>query len=134
MSHVIAFIPLRENHATEPYRIYLGCLVVVYMHFNNYVDDIRPFDGIMIYSIWLACGLHLTAPHLLERVMRRFDYTQTILRHLVVSASLVLTRRQMNDMLDDYESHLVSEEARGTIAESDWSYVEGYIRWFFRVS
>ncbi|CAL5198776.1 unnamed protein product [Lathyrus oleraceus] len=66
--------------------------------------------------------------------MRWFDYTRTILRHHVVYASLVLTRRQMNDMFDDYESHLVPEEARGIIAESDWSYVEGYIRWFFRVS
>lgn len=37
-------------------------------------------------------------------------------------------------MLDDYLSHMVPEEARSTIVESDWSYVDEYIRWFFRVS
>lgn len=29
---------------------------------------------------------------------------------------------------------MISEEAHSTIAKSDWSYVDGYIRWFFRVS
>lgn len=43
-------------------------------------------------------------------------------------------RIQIDDMFDDYVSHLVSEETQDTIDESDWSYVEGYIRWFFRVS
>lgn len=40
----------------------------------------------------------------------------------------------MNDMFDDYERHLVPEEAQSTIALSVWSYVDGYIRWFFKVS
>lgn len=66
--------------------------------------------------------------------MQQFDYTQAIPRHLVVSAPPTLTRRQMDEMFDDYESHLVPEEAQSTIAPSDWSYVDGYIRWFFRVS
>lgn len=66
--------------------------------------------------------------------MRQFGYTQTIPRHLVVSAPPTLTHIQIEDMFDDYESHLVSDEACATIAESDWSYVEWYIRWFFRMS
>lgn len=37
-------------------------------------------------------------------------------------------------MFDDYESHLVPKEACVTIASSDWSYIKGYIIWFFRVS
>lgn len=40
----------------------------------------------------------------------------------------------MNVMFYDYESHLVPEEARISIVENDWSYVNKYIRWFFRVS
>lgn len=37
-------------------------------------------------------------------------------------------------MFDGYESHLVSKETQNTIAESDWSYVDMYMKWFFRVS
>lgn len=40
----------------------------------------------------------------------------------------------MDIMFDNYESQLLLEEARCTIAESDWSYVDRYVRWFFRVS
>ena len=37
-------------------------------------------------------------------------------------------------MFNDYLSHLVQEEAQSTINKSDWSYVNEYIRWFFKVS
>ncbi|KAI5400626.1 uncharacterized protein LOC127096136 [Lathyrus oleraceus] len=106
------------------------------MHFNSHVDhrETQPLDEIVIYSGWLACGSCLIAPHLSESVIQQFKYTQTIPRHLVVSVPPALTCIQIDDMFDDYESHLIREETRTTIAESDWSYVEGYIIWFFRVS
>ncbi|XP_050889784.1 uncharacterized protein LOC127095089 [Lathyrus oleraceus] len=106
------------------------------MHFNSYIDHRKmiPFDEIVLYSGWLACELCLTAHHLPECVMRKFDYTQTIPRHPNVSSPPALTCRQMGDIFDDYESHLVLEEAQSTIAPSDWRYVNGYIRWFLRVS
>ena len=40
----------------------------------------------------------------------------------------------MDAMFVDYETHLVTDEARSTISKSDWSYINEYIRWFFRVS
>lgn len=106
------------------------------MHFNTYVDHrvTRPFDNIVLYSGWLACGSRLTFPHLPECVMRQFGYTHTILRHTIVYAPSAMIRRDMCAMFDDYLSHLVLEEARSTIAESELSYVDGYIKWFFRVS
>ncbi|XP_050895966.1 protein MAINTENANCE OF MERISTEMS-like [Lathyrus oleraceus] len=117
------FIPLRGNQETEPYIVYLDHLVAEDMHLNNYVDhrEKRPFKEIVIYSGWIACGSRLTALHLPERIMRQFYYTQTIPRHPVVSAPSALTRRQIEDMFDDYESHLVPKEERASIAESDWS-------------
>ncbi|CAL5197040.1 unnamed protein product [Lathyrus oleraceus] len=88
----------------------------------------------MLYSGWLACGSRLTAPHLPERVMRQFDCTKTIPIHPVVSTPPALTHTQMDDMFDDYESHLAPKEAQSIIAPSDWSHVDGYIKEFFRVS
>lgn len=131
-----AFIPPRENQTIEPYKFYLDHLVFEDMHFNNYVDhpETHPFDEIVIYFGWLACKLRLIAPHLPERIMLQFRYTQTIPKHPDVSAPPALTHIQVDDMFDDYESHLVSEEAWATIVERDWSYVKGYIRWLSRVS
>ncbi|XP_050897477.1 uncharacterized protein LOC127104333 [Lathyrus oleraceus] len=136
MSRATSFSPLRGNPVTEPFRVYLDRLIADDMHFNSYSDhrETRPFDEIVIYFGWLACGSRLIAPHLTECGMRQFDYTQTILRHPVVSAPPALTRRQMDVMFDDYESHLVREDARSIIVVNDWSYVDRYIRWFFRVS
>ncbi|XP_050919216.1 uncharacterized protein LOC127136732 [Lathyrus oleraceus] len=106
------------------------------MHYNNYVDhrEMRSFNDIVLYSRWLTCESRLTAPHLPERMMRKFDYIQTIPRHYVVSAPPTFTRREMDVMFNDYLSHLVQEETRSTIVESDWSYADEYIRWFFKVS
>ncbi|CAL5208186.1 unnamed protein product [Lathyrus oleraceus] len=106
------------------------------MHFNNYVyhRETQPFDEIVIYSGWLAFGSCFIASHRPECVMRKFSYTQTISRHPDVSVIPAFTRIHIDDMFNDYEGHLVSEEAHATIIERDWSYVEGYIRWFFRMS
>ncbi|XP_050908477.1 uncharacterized protein LOC127122130 [Lathyrus oleraceus] len=106
------------------------------MHFNNYVDhrETQPFDDIVLYSGWLACRSRLTAPHLPERMMRKFGYTQTILRHSVVSDPPALTYRQIYAMFNHYESYLVPDETQSTVADSDSSYANGYIRWFFMVS
>ncbi|XP_050875986.1 uncharacterized protein LOC127079651 [Lathyrus oleraceus] len=136
MTCVTAFIPLRGNQVTESFRVYLDRLVAKDMHFHIYVDQrqTRPFDEIVLYSGWLPYKSHLTAPHLSECVMRKFGYTQIILRHPIVYAPLALIRRHIKDMFDDYDSHMIPETAWATIAESDWSYVDGYIRWFFRVS
>ncbi|XP_050889925.1 uncharacterized protein LOC127095253 [Lathyrus oleraceus] len=106
------------------------------MHFNSYVNhcETQPFDDIVLYSGWLACGSRLTAPYLPECVTRQFGYTQTIPKHPGVSAPPATTHRDMDAMFDDYQSHLVPEEAQSTIIDSDWNCVDMYIKWFFRAS
>ncbi|CAL5198435.1 unnamed protein product [Lathyrus oleraceus] len=66
------FSLLKGNQSIESFRMYLECLVADDMHLNNYVyhRETRPFDDIVLYSGWLACGSRLTARHLPERVMR----------------------------------------------------------------
>lgn len=102
---------LRGNQAIESFIMYLNRLVIEDMHFNNYVDhrEMRPFDEILLYYGWLACGSFLIFPHLPECIMQQFSYTQTIHRHLVVSISPTMTRREMDGMFYEYLSHLVSE-------------------------
>lgn len=135
MSHSTAFVLLKRNRAMEPFRVYVDRLTAKDMHFNSYVDqrEMCPFNDIVLYSLWLAFGSCLTTHHLLERVMRQFSYIQIIPRHPVVSAPPTMTCRQMYVMFDDYEIHLVLEKAYNTITNNDWSYVNRYIRWFFRV-
>lgn len=82
----------------------------------------------MLYFGWLACDSRLIFPRLPERVIRQFGYTQTILSHLILCDPPPEPRIEMTAMFDDYFSHLVSEEAQSTIAESDWSYVDKYIK------
>lgn len=53
---------------------------------------------------------------------------------LFVSAPPVMTHRDVDVMFYDYLNHLIPEKAQCTIAPSDWSYVDSYIWWFFRMS
>lgn len=48
----------------------------------------------MLYSRWFACESRLTAPHLPDRVMRKFGYTQTIPKYPIVYAPPDLTHTQ----------------------------------------
>lgn len=87
--------PSRGNYASDPFRVYLNRLVVNDTHFNIYVDhcDMLPFEEIVLYSGWLACRSCLTTPYLFERIMQKFGYTKTILKHPFVSTPPALTRR-----------------------------------------
>lgn len=77
MSRVTTFAPLRGNHETEPFKVYLNRLVAEDMKFNIYVNhrETWPFDEIVLYSRWLTCGSCLTTSPLPEHVMRQFSYT-----------------------------------------------------------
>lgn len=123
MSRASAFAPLKGNLATKLFQMYLDLLVADDMHFNTYVNhrETRPFDDIVLYSWGLACGSRLTFSFLPERVMRQFGYTQTIHIHHIVSVPPAMTRRDMNDMFDDYLSHMVTKETQSTIVESEWA-------------
>ena len=92
-------------------------LVAKDMYFNSYLDhcETQPFDDIVLYYVWLACGSYIAFPHLHKLVMRQFGYTQTIPRYPVISTPPVMTRRDMDAMFDNYHSHLVPKEAQSTI-------------------
>ncbi|XP_058732825.1 uncharacterized protein LOC131604401 [Vicia villosa] len=92
-----------------------------------------PFDEICMYSVWLAVSSTIVVRYLPERVMRQFR-EQRIPRDPRVSAPIAMIRRQLDEVFADWEHHMVLEEARATLAEHNWSCVEGYITWYYRVS
>ena len=40
----------------------------------------------------------------------------------------------VNALFDDFENYLVPDKARNIVVPDDWSYVYGYMLWFFRIS
>lgn len=106
---------------TNAFKVYLDCLVSKDLRFHTYVDhcDTRPFDDIVLYSRWLACGSRLKCLHLPECVMQKFSYMQYIPRDPYVFVSPAMTRRVRNVIFDDYLNHMVSEKTHSSIYESD---------------
>ncbi|XP_058781486.1 protein MAIN-LIKE 1-like [Vicia villosa] len=123
MPRASTFSSFRGNQVSDPYRRGLDSTAADDVHYDCYAEHCEtvPFDEISLYSRWLA----------LERVMRQFDYA----RHdHTISAPIAVTHRQLDEVFVDWEHHMVPEEARATRAESDWSCVEGYITWYYRMS
>ena len=51
--------------------------------------------------------------------MHQFGYTQMIPRHPTLSSPLIVNRREMDEIFDDLESHLVLEEVRSIVVPDD---------------
>ncbi|XP_058732877.1 uncharacterized protein LOC131604458 [Vicia villosa] len=108
MSRARAFIPLRGNQVPDPYRFYLDRMGAEDDRYESYADH--------------------------QCVMRQSGYQQTIPRHPSISAPIAMTHRQLDDVFVDFEHHMVPDEARATKSDVDWSCVDGYITWYYRVS
>lgn len=91
-------------------------------------------DNIAFYSGWLTYGSRLLYPHVPERVMRVFNYMQFVSKDPSESSPPAIRHRDVDAMYYYYLIHLVSNEARGSLAPSNWSTAYGYIQWYFRVS
>ncbi|XP_058733393.1 uncharacterized protein LOC131605002 [Vicia villosa] len=136
MPRARAFVPLRGNRVSDPNRHCLNRMAAEDFRYKFY-DDHREtvlWDDIALYSGWLAAISTIIVRYLLERVMRQFSYQQTISRHPSDSAYIAMTSQQLDDVFVDWEHHIVPDEARETRSEVDWSYVNGYINWYYRVS
>lgn len=66
--------------------------------------------------------------------MLQFDYMLTIPRAPYEVAPLGFRRRDLQAILDDFESHLVLEEYFRELDDRYLAYVEGYMTWFYMVS
>ncbi|XP_058760961.1 uncharacterized protein LOC131634322 [Vicia villosa] len=135
MPRAKAFAPLRGNQVLDPYRRRLDRMADEDIHLECYVDHCETvrFDKIILYSGWLAATSTIIVRYLPKCVMGQFGYQQTIPRLPSDSGPIAMTRRQLDEIFVDWEHHLVPAEARATTSERDWSCVDGYITWYYRV-
>lgn len=110
MSRASSFLPFKGDQEIESFNVYLDHLIVKDMDFNSYFNhrETQPFNEIVLYLGWLAYNSRLIFYHLPERIMRKFDYIQSILKHSIVSIPPAMTRRYINAIFDDYIIYLVS--------------------------
>lgn len=125
-----------RNQAVEPYKVYMDCMAVEDILYNCYIAhcEMHPWDDIALYFGWMACHSTIIVPFLLECVIQKFNCCQMIPRHPFIFAPLRLTRQHIDEIFADYQQHMVLDVARETRAESDWSYADRYLTWFFIVS
>lgn len=65
--------------------------------------------------------------------MSYFGCVHIILRSPFVPAPNNIIHKHLDDILADYKSHLVLEEYQSMSSIIQWSYVDGYMTWFYNV-
>jgi len=72
--------------------------------------------------------------HLPERVLRQYDYVQTVTRPPTMI--LPLAPADVAAAFLEFALHVVSQQERGEPVPDDepWKHLDGYMRWFYRVS
>ncbi|XP_058746900.1 uncharacterized protein LOC131619875 [Vicia villosa] len=113
------FFPRQGNQHPDPYKRDLDRMVA---------EDIK-YVCYAAHREMVKFGCYLP-----ERVMRQFGFEQTIPRDPTASAPISMTRMQLEEVFADWEQHVVHEEARAMPPDHDWSCVEGYISWYYKVS
>ncbi|XP_058742584.1 uncharacterized protein LOC131615096 [Vicia villosa] len=129
MSHASAFIPLRRNQVSDPYRNYLDYMDVEDTCCDCYANHREKviWDDVALYSGWLACSSTITVRYLPERVMRQLGHCQTIPHHPHVCAHIRMTRRQIDEAFTDFEHHMVPDKAQETKEEVDLGVYMGWV-------
>lgn len=93
----------------------------------NTHQEIVSFDPISFYSGWLACRMNLMCRYLPERCMRQFGYVHIIMISPFVYAPNIIVCRHLDNILTNYESHLIPDEYLSMSATSQWSYIDDYM-------
>ncbi|XP_058749047.1 uncharacterized protein LOC131622013 [Vicia villosa] len=103
MPRARAFVPFIGNQVPDPYMHYLDRMAAEDVIYDNYAAHCErvPRDEITIYSRWLAASSNIIVRYLLERVMRQFRYCQTIPHDTLISATILMTRRQIHEVFVD---------------------------------
>lgn len=67
-------------------------------------------------------------------VMCQFGYLLIILRHLLKYTHHTIWRRDLDAILDNFKSHLIPKEYHRVLAFVYWSYLDGFMTWFYSMS
>ena len=118
------------------YRAALDRLLVddiIFYPYDNHRES-HPLEDIIWFSGWIMCGMSCYRPHLPERVLRQFGLVQNVPRHPAIGAPCTFSIYQMEQAFQNYSMHMISEEDRGRLVETDWQSDDGYLVWFYKVS
>ncbi|XP_058726595.1 uncharacterized protein LOC131597955 [Vicia villosa] len=115
------YLPHIGNQVVPPFQMYLDRTVhddILWTPFEDH-REIIPFDSISLYSEWLACGTDTMVGYLPELCMQQFGYVQTTLRSQTQVVRDTIARRDLDDIFEDWEQHMVLEEYRLMQASSN---------------
>ncbi|XP_058746466.1 uncharacterized protein LOC131619381 [Vicia villosa] len=74
------------------------------------------------------------ARYLPERCMQDFGYVQTISKSPSQVAPDIIVRWDLDDIFEDWEQYIVSQDNRLTQVSNSWHCIEGYVTWFYTLS
>ncbi|MCI35185.1 serine/threonine-protein phosphatase 7 long form-like protein, partial [Trifolium medium] len=95
--------------------------------------DVCPFNNIALYSGWIRCG-STKIRYLPERVLRQFDYVQTIPRDPHATANILMTVDQIDQHWLQYMKRVLTSDMLGSRATLPSDTAPGYMVWYFRIS
>jgi hypothetical protein len=96
--------------------------------------DVTPFQDVCWYSGWIMVDKQKMVHHLSERVLRQYDYVQTIPGPPTSIGQL--DPAEVATAFLEFVVHVLSQQERGEPVPEDegWKHSDGYIKWFYRVS
>lgn len=110
--HACAFVMLRGNRATGPFRVFLDHTVADYIRYNDGDHcQTHPLEDVAFNFRWLACGSCLMYPHIFKRVMCQFVYLYVVSRGFSVPGTSAMVHIYVNAMYGISYKYLVPDEA-----------------------
>ena len=133
--HAMLFLPLSGLGTVDNYRNYLDALDLTRVAMAPYGEhrQAHPFERVSLYSGWLRFGDRMVR-YLPERVFRRFEWVQTILRHPVKSSPIDVNLAEITNRFRTALDYVLTPQQLGERAVHDVDAVDGYIDWFYRHS
>jgi len=96
--------------------------------------DVTPFQDVCWYSEWIMADKERMVRHLSERVLRQYNYVQTVPRPPTTIVSLEPT--EVVTAFLEFALHVLIQQQRGdpVLEGEEWMHTKGYMTWFYKVS
>jgi len=128
--------PKRGFADAEHFRGLLDSMEHCHVTWRSYEHrrDVTLFQDVCWYSGWVMAGKQRMLRHLPKRVLRQYEYVQTVPRP--PTTVMPLAPADVAAAFLEFALHVVSQQHRGDQVPDDepWKHSDRYIRWFYHVS